>query len=110
VDWSAMERVYTTTDDTTPESFPLGRREMGVIFIFWGLFGLVNAGSRLLDPRGPGLSSPVAVGFAWLAIVQAVSWAMLTPPLFVLASKLSARQLKPRSVLLILIACVAAAL
>jgi two-component sensor histidine kinase len=99
-----------TAADATSEVFPLGRREIEVIFIFWALFALVTAGSRLLDPRGPGVGSPVAIAFAWLAVVQALCWALLTPPLFILASRLGARHVQARQVVLILVACLAAAL
>jgi two-component sensor histidine kinase len=50
------------------------------------------------------------MAFAWLAVVQALCWALLTPPLFVLASRLGARHFRPRHVVLILLACIAAAL
>ena len=99
--------------DTTPRSdrFPLERREVALVLLFWALFGAVTAANRLLDPRGPGPDSPIALSFAVLALLQAAVWALLTPPIFALVSRMAHdRDDRVLGVLLVLLAAVAAAL
>jgi two-component sensor histidine kinase len=97
-------------DDVRRDSFPLRRSELLLIVAFWAFFAAITAASRLLDPRGPGPDSPVALGFATLAVVQSTLWAILTPPLFLLAGRYgSDRTHRLTYVALFLVAAVAAA-
>ena len=90
----------------------LGRGEVALIAAFWVLLGAVMAGSRLFDPRGPGMQSPGAIAFAGMAMAQAVLWAVLTPVVFLAVSRLDhERGATPsRVILLVALALAAAAL
>ena len=79
------------TSDSHRGGFPLQRTELLLIFAFWTVLAVLTAASRLLDPRGPALlpsSTPIALAFA-----ESYLWAVLTVPIFWLASRVS---LEPR--------------
>jgi len=69
------------------EHVPLSRNELLLIFAFWTVMAVLTAVSAMLDPRGrmiqPVLqSAPVAIAF-----LQSYLWALVTPPIFWLASR-----------------------
>lgn len=80
------------------------RGELTLILAFWTFFAVVTAASRLLDPRGPGTGSPVAVRFAWLAVAEAGVWALLTVPLFMVAHRIGAHGRRSATTILLLLA------
>ena len=77
-----------TTTRAAPERYPLQRAEYLMIFLFWTAFGLPWSANALQVPGGRMVplfpSAPVL-----LASASAWVWALLTPPLFVAASRLS---------------------
>lgn len=75
-------------DDGRAAPYALQRGELGLILAFWVVLGALMAGSRLFDPRGPGVDSPVAIAFATMVMAQSLLWAAFTPLLFVAASRL----------------------
>jgi two-component system, LytTR family, sensor kinase len=78
------------TSDSHRGGFPLQRTELLLIFAFWTVLAVLTAASRLLDPRGPfqGSSSPITLAFG-----EYYLWAVLTVPIFWMASRVS---LEPR--------------
>ena len=64
-----------------------------LIFAFWTALAVLTAASRLLDPRGPTFQQPLASGPVTLAFAEYYLWAVLTVPIFWLASRVS---LEPR--------------
>ena len=74
--------------------FPLQRTELLLIFAFWTVLAVLNAASRLLDPRGPAFQQPFPPSTPiTLAFAEYYLWAILTVPIFWLASRVS---LEPR--------------
>ena len=74
--------------------FPLQRTELLLIFAFWTVLAVLNAASRLLDPRGPAFQQPFPASTPiTLAFAEYYLWAILTVPIFWLASRVS---LEPR--------------
>ena len=65
----------------------LSRTELLMVFLFWTFMALVTAANRLGDPRGGGLLSAPGTTSIALAFVQSYLWALLTPPIFMLASR-----------------------
>ena len=90
------------TASAAPRS--LGRGEIALIAAFWLLLGAVMAGSRLFDPRGPGMQSPAAVAFAGMAMAQALLWAVLTPLVFLAVSHLDPERGATASRVILLVA------
>ena len=79
------------TVDSQRTGYPLQRTELLLIFAFWTALAVLTAASRLLDPRGPAFqpsSTPITLSFA-----EYYLWALLTVPIFWLASRVS---LEPR--------------
>ena len=80
------------TSESNRGGFPLQRTELLLIFAFWTVLAILTAASRLLDPRGPAFqqssSTPITLAFA-----ESYLWAVLTVPIFWLASRVS---LEPR--------------
>ena len=71
-------------------SFPLQRTELLLIFAFWTVLAVLNAASRLLDPRGPAFQQPFPASTPiTLAFAEYYLWAVLTVPIFWLASRVS---------------------
>jgi signal transduction histidine kinase len=69
---------------------PLQRTELLIIFAFWTALAVLNAASRLLDPRGPALQQPFPSSTpVTLAFAEYYLWAVLTVPIFWLASRVS---------------------
>jgi signal transduction histidine kinase len=65
-----------------------------LIFAFWTALAILTAASRLLDPRGPAFQQPFPSSVPiTLAFAEYYLWAVLTVPIFWLASRVS---LEPR--------------
>lgn len=77
-----------TSTPPAHERYPLRREEYVMIALFWAFFGALWSANALLSPSGRSVplfpSAPVL-----LAITVAAVWALLTPPLFVAAGRLS---------------------
>ena len=74
--------------------FPLQRTELLGIFAFWTVLAILTAASRILDPRGPALQQPFLQSTPiTLAFGEYYLWAVLTVPIFWMASRVS---LEPR--------------
>jgi two-component system, LytTR family, sensor kinase len=73
---------------TSPEHFPLTRRDVALIIGFWTFMAVLTAANGILAPRGrgpqPGLASSVAIAF-----IGSFLWAALTPPIFWLSGRLT---------------------
>lgn len=70
----------------------LSTRELILIFLFWTCFGLVSVFNRVVDPRGDGLRALFPYGSIALPMIEAWSWAVVTPLIFWLSSRLASRQ------------------
>ena len=82
------------TSDSHRGGFPLQRTELLLIFAFWTALAVLTAASRLLDPRGPAFQQPFPSSVPiTLAFAEYYLWAVLTVPIFWLASSVS---LEPR--------------
>jgi len=82
------------TSEQQRRGLPLQRTELLLIFAFWTALAVLNAASRLLDPRGPALQQPFPSSTPiTLAFAEYYLWAVLTVPIFWLASRVS---LEPR--------------
>jgi signal transduction histidine kinase len=69
--------------------FPIQRRELLLIFVFWTFIAVLTSANRLLDLRGQSFRAPPASAATALAFVDAYLWALLTPVIFWLASRFS---------------------
>lgn len=88
---SSTGQEFTTRDGGR---FPLQRTELLLIFAFWTALAVLTAASRLLDPRGPGFQQPFPPSTPiTLAFAESYLWAVLTVPIFWMASRVS---LEPR--------------
>ncbi len=65
----------------------LSRTELLMVFGFWTFMALVTAANRPSDPRGGGLLAAAGTTSIALAFIQSYIWALLTPPIFVLARR-----------------------
>src|SRR5687767_13892929 len=79
----ASESVADTRTDTAW----LSRTELLMVFAFWTFMALVTAANRPGDPRGAGLLAAPGTTSIALAFIQSYIWALLTPPIFILASR-----------------------
>ena len=66
----------------------LGTRDYVAIFAFWTFLAILSAASRLLDPRGFGFRGMSPAGPVLLAFIESFVWALLTPAIFVLGSRI----------------------
>jgi hypothetical protein len=69
--------------------FPIRRREVLLVFVFWTFIAVLTSANRLLDLRGQSFRAPPASAATMLAFVDAYLWALLTPAIFWLASRFS---------------------
>jgi hypothetical protein len=69
------------------EHVPLGARELLLILAFWTVFALLTTANRMVDPRTGVVTYTAPV--IELAFFESYLWALLTPPLFLLASRSS---------------------
>lgn len=74
--------------ESFPERAPLTRAELALIFGFWTLIAVLTSANTLLEPRAPGLWQPVVpLAPVLIAFANSYLWALLTPPIFWLASR-----------------------
>jgi two-component system LytT family sensor kinase len=64
----------------------LSRRELAMIGACWAAYAVLSIASRLLDRAGVGTAQ--LSGIATVALTEAFCWAILTPPIFILAGRL----------------------
>jgi two-component system LytT family sensor kinase len=81
----------------------LGAPDFLAIFAFWTFLAILSAASRMLDPRGFGFRGMSPAGPVLLAFVESWLWALLTPAIFWLGSRvgLERRRLLWRILLLV---------
>src|SRR5688500_9346377 len=73
--------------ETRTDNAWLSRTELLMVFAFWTFMALVTAANRPGDPRGAGLLAAPGTTSIALAFIQSYIWALLTPPIFILASR-----------------------
>jgi two-component system, LytTR family, sensor kinase len=93
----------TEASTPTEKTFRLSGVELFGIFAFWTLLALLTAANRLADQHEGFSAVPTAVPIA-LAFQQMYLWAVLTPPLFWLASRFNAIETPPWTKILALMA------
>lgn len=71
------------------ERYPLRRAEYFAIFAFWSFFGLLWTANAALSPPSGRFVPQFPAAPAAVAFLTAYLWALLTPALFALASRLS---------------------
>ena len=67
-----------TTNSAGREYYPLRTVDVLAIGAFWFMLGIISAVGRQLDPRIPGLSSPVVEAVVRATYVEYALWAVLT--------------------------------
>jgi two-component system LytT family sensor kinase len=67
----------------------LSGRELAIIFAFWTLLATLSAVNQLVDPRGYGLRITSPAAPIAMAYIESWLWAILTPLIFLLSSRLS---------------------
>lgn len=85
------------------EHYPLRVVDVLAIGLFWTLLGVISGAVRELDPRIPGISSRVMSAVAAATYVEYALWAMITVPIWWLASKYSIEEGRRLGRLLLLI-------
>lgn len=96
--------------DARPDAFHITRREVALVIAFWTLFALVTFANRALDPRRPSLEATIWIGSISISLVQAMSWAAFTFPLFLLVARfVGTRERRVLRAVMILTAMVVAA-
>jgi two-component system, LytTR family, sensor kinase len=91
----------------TTSWYPLGRRELLVIFAFWMAIATLSVFDRFIDPRGMGFRSGPAAPVIF-AFVESTLWALLTPLIFWLVSRFNRLNWVLRIVLLVAVGFVIA--
>ena len=76
-----------TTAHADRAGSPLNRNELVLVVVFWTFMAVLTAANRLLDPRGAGFRVVPSSAFVALAFVESYAWALLTPLIFWLASR-----------------------
>ena len=76
--------------DLSSTPFRLSRRELVLIVAFWTFMAALTFANRLLDPRQLGFQFTNASAPIALAFLSAYSWALLTPLVFWLSSRVLA--------------------
>ena len=100
----------TSPDGYSDPVLRLRTRDFAAIFAFWTFLALLSAASRLLDPRGFGFRGMTPTGPVLLAFIESWIWALMTPAIFWLGSRvgLERRALLWRILLLVSIGIVVA--
>src|SRR5687768_11285607 len=86
-DDAAAGAVRTTTVAGPAHNTSLSRTELLLIFAFWTFMAVLTAANRLGDPRGPVLVGGTETTSIVLAFAQSYLWALLTPGIFIIASR-----------------------
>ena len=84
---SSAPRGAGAATDAGSGNTSLSRAELLLILAFWTFMAVLTAANRLGDPRGPVLIGGSETTSIVLAFVQSYLWALLTPPIFILASR-----------------------
>lgn len=71
------------------ERYPLRAQDVAAVVSFWALLALISAVGRELDPRIPGISAPVRSAVVTATYVEYALWAVITLPVWWLASRYS---------------------
>ncbi len=69
------------------DRFPLSHVELLAIFGFWTFMALLSSANHLLDPRMAMLQPALPAGPLAMAFLQAYTWALLTPLIFLLSGR-----------------------
>src|SRR6478672_10469658 len=67
------------------ERFRLSRRELALIVAFWSMYALLSVASRVFDRGGNSLQWSGILG---VPFIEALCWMLLTPAIFLVASRL----------------------
>jgi two-component system, LytTR family, sensor kinase len=83
------ESAALSAADPYPERAPLTRAELLLILGFWTVIGVLTSANTLLEPRAALTPWQPVVPFAraLVAFANVYMWALLTPPIFRLASR-----------------------
>jgi two-component system LytT family sensor kinase len=71
------------------ENYAIRPIDVLAVVVFWTLLGFISAASRELDPRIPGLPPPIVVAVVRSTYFEYALWAVLTLPIWWLASRYS---------------------
>ena len=82
------------------EQFPFRRAEYALIAAFWLAYAVLSIASRLLDRGSAGLRG--LSGAAVVALIEAICWAALTIPIFILAARLDSYRKRSAQVLVVI--------
>ena len=69
------------------EHYPLRGVDLLAIGLFWSVLAVVSAAARELDPRIPGVAPPVMAAVLRSTYVEYALWAVLTVPIWWMASR-----------------------
>ena len=76
-----------SSDGSAGENTALSPLELLLILAFWTFMAVLTAANRLADPRGPVLVGGTETSSVVLAFAQSYLWALLTPLIFIVASR-----------------------
>ncbi len=80
-------RVAYDMTSSAQDRYPLRPVELLAIFAFWTFMAVLSAANQLLDPRLGMLRSALPAAPLAFALVQAYTWALLTPLIFWLSGR-----------------------
>ena len=86
---AANETANETALDSRRERYPLRVADVVAVGAFWLLLGIISAVGRRLDPRIPGLASPIVEAVVRATYVEYALWAVLTLGIMWLTSRYS---------------------
>jgi two-component system, LytTR family, sensor kinase len=81
--------MTSMSDSRSAERYPLRTQDVAAVVSFWALLALISAVGRELDPRIPGISAPVMSAVVTATYVEYALWAVITLPVWWLASRYS---------------------
>jgi two-component system, LytTR family, sensor kinase len=110
---SQADRSLSVTQEYAADrrtgTFPVSMRELAVILAFWLMFALVTFANRTLDPRRPSSDGDLWAATLTISMTQAMLWAALTVPLFVMAARaIGGRQHRVASIALLVLSTLVA--
>ena len=86
---TTADMTADTTAASRREAYPLRVVDVVAVGAFWLLLGIISAVGRQLDPRIPGLASPVVEAVVRATYVEYALWAVLTLAIMWLTSRYS---------------------
>ena len=86
---TTADRQADTTARPAREYYPLRPVDVLAVGVFWSLLGIISAVGRQLDPRIPGLASPIVEAVVRATYVEYAIWAVLTLAIMWLATRYS---------------------